>query len=487
MICEFGLSHIAMAEKMLKFVHLDRAPPPKRDAGERIRDFNEIYAREPSRQAASQASRCSQCGVPFCQSGCPLANNIPDWLKLAAEGRLEEAYEISAATNPMPEICGRICPQDRLCEGACVIERAGHGTVTIGATEKYIADTAWTRGWISSLRFPVERPQSVGIVGAGPAGLACAEALRRCGYKITIYERQDRAGGLLAYGIPSFKLDKKIVARRVARLATGGIVFAFGCEVGSDVTLSELRRKHDAVFLATGVYRPREINVPGCMLKNIVPALDFLVAENRREYGGKTDATLNAKDKRVVVIGGGDTAMDCLRTAVRQGAKSVTCLYRRDRENMPGSAREVANAEEEGVKFEWLTQPKAFRGASHIEAVMAARMRLGRPDAAGRKTPEEMAGTGFAVPADLAIKALGFLPENLPEKLAEPELAVSATGTLRVSSATGMTSIPGVFAGGDIVRGAALVVWAIRDGRDAAASIHSYLQAKNAGRTAKQQ
>ena len=289
---------------------------------------------------------------------------------------------------------------------------------------------------------------------------------------------------MLAYGIPNFKLDKKIVARRVARLAAGGIVLTFGCEVGRDVTLSALRQKHDAVYLATGVYRPREIEVLGCTLKNIVPALVFLVAENRREYGGKIDAALNAKDKRVVVIGGGDTAMDCLRTAVRQGAKSVTCLYRRDRENMPGSAREVANAEEEGVKFEWLTQPKAFRGASHVEAVMAARMRLGRPDAAGRKTPEEMTGTGFAIPADLVIMALGFLPEDLPEKLAEPKLVVSEAGTLRISEASKMTSIPGVFAGGDIVRGASLVVWAIRDGRDAAASIHAYLQSKNAVRSA---
>jgi len=470
-----------MVETMLKFVSLERRMPGKRDAGERARDFREIYAEFRAEKAAEQASRCSQCGVPFCQVHCPLSNNIPDWLKLTAEGRLEEAYELSQATNNMPEVCGRICPQDRLCEGNCVIEQSGHGTVTIGAVEKYITDTAWERGWVKPLKPLRFRRQSVGIVGAGPAGLACAEELRRFGYSVTVYDRHDRAGGLLVYGIPNFKLEKEIVARRVRRLEEGGIVFRLDFTVTS---LDELRAEHDAVFLATGVYRPREIEAPGVGLKRIVPALDFLIAANRTGLGDKVpefaSGKLDANRKDVIVIGGGDTAMDCVRTALRQGARSVACIYRRDRDNMPGSLREVANAEEEGVEFKWLTLPKAFLGMDDVEGVRIAKMRLGLPDASGRKTPEEIKGADFTLHADLVIKALGFDPENLPAMLAAPDLAVSRLGTLRIAPATMMTNLDGVFAGGDIVRGASLVVWAIRDGRDAAAAIHAYLKVKSA-------
>jgi glutamate synthase (NADPH/NADH) small chain len=478
-----------MAERMLKFVTTPQRTPDKRDAGARRRDWDEIYREFSAERAAEQASRCSQCGVPFCQVHCPLGNNIPDWLKLTAEGRLEEAYEVAAATNTFPEICGRICPQDRLCEGNCVIEK-GYESVTIGAVEKYITDTAWERGWITPPKPLRELPQSVGIIGAGPAGMAAAEQLRRQGYAVHIYDRYDRAGGLMIYGIPNFKLEKPVVLRRWEQYATAGIVFHQNCAVGEDVGLDELRARHDAVLIATGVYKPREIGGPGAGLPGIVPALDYLTAANRKGLGDPVpafdDGRLNAAGKRVVVIGGGDTAMDCVRTAMRQGAVSVQCLYRRDRANMPGSMREVKHAEEEGVEFVWLSAPEAFldsvagaagRGDRHVRGVRAVRMHLGLPDATGRQQVEPIAGSSFTLEADLVIKALGFDPEDLPAMFGTPDLALTRWGTLKIDHRTMMTSLPGVFAAGDIVRGASLVVWAIRDGRDAAAAIHRYVQA----------
>jgi len=471
-----------MVEKMLKFVSLGRTMPGKREAAQRTGDFHEIYAEFIAAKATEQASRCSQCGVPYCQVHCPLQNNIPDWLKLTSEGRLEEAHELSQATNNFPEICGRICPQDRLCEGNCVIEQSGHGTVTIGAVEKYINDTAWEKGWVKPLAPKRTRPHSIGIIGAGPAGLACAEQLRVKGYAVTVYDRHDRAGGLLTYGIPGFKLEKDVVMRRVKRLEDGGIVFKLNFEIGRDASLAGIRIQHDAVFIATGVYKAREIEAPGVGLGAIVPALEFLIASNRKGFGDAVpdfdSGKLNADGKDVAVIGGGDTAMDCVRTALRQGAKSVTCLYRRDRQNMPGSLREVTNAEEEGVDFQWLTLPKGFLGNDDVAGVRISKMRLGLPDASGRKAPEEIKGADFTLKADLVIKALGFDPEPLPVTFAEPDLSVSKWGTLRVKPSTMMTNLDGVFAGGDIVRGASLVVWAVRDGRDAAAAIHSYLEQK---------
>ena len=471
-----------MKKKMLQFVDLKQETPEKRTIPKRKDDFNEIYNEFITDKAKEQSSRCSQCGVPFCQIHCPLNNNIPDWLKLTAEGRLKEAYEISQSTNNMPEVCGRICPQDRLCEGNCVIEKSGHGTVTIGSIEKYITDTAWEKGWVKPVTVKKELKQSVGIIGAGPAGMACAEELRKSGYQVTIYDRYDRPGGLLIYGIPNFKLEKFVVERRTKLLKESGIKFIQNFEVGKDKTLYDLRENHDAILIATGVYKAREIDIPGHDLPNIFPAMEFLTASNRKGLGDKVklfdDGTLNAEGKNVVVIGGGDTAMDCVRTSIRQKAKSVKCLYRRDRENMPGSAREVGNAIEEGVEFIWLTSPKSFVGDKNITAVEVNKMILGDPDSSGRRKPEIKAGSEYKIPADLVIKSLGFDPENIPKLFNAEELAISKWGTIKIDLKSMQTSLDGVFAAGDIVRGASLVVWAIRDGRDAAEQIEKYLQLK---------
>ena len=466
---------------MLKFIDTPQAPPEKRQAEARAHDFHEIYQPFIEQKAEEQAGRCSQCGVPFCQVHCPLHNNIPDWLKLTAEGRMEEAYEVASATNNMPEVCGRICPQDRLCEGNCVIEE-GFEAVTIGAVEKHIVDYAWQQGWVKPIKPLREREQSVGIIGAGPGGLAAAEELRKRGYKVEVYDRYDRVGGLLIYGIPNFKLDKDIVGRRHQRLVDSEITFHLNTEVGRDITMDQLRTKHDAVLIATGAYKARELRVPGIGLENVIPAMRFLTASNRLGLGETVpefdDGTLNAKGKRVVVIGGGDTAMDCVRTSIRQEAASVTCLYRRDRQNMPGSQQEVKNAEEEGVQFNWLCAPEAILGDDAVTGVRAYRMRLGAKDATGRQAPEPVPGSSETVPADMVILALGYDAEDLPVLFGAPELEVNRWGTVKVDHSSMMTSLDGVFAAGDIMRGASLVVWAIRDGRDAAERMHGYLQQK---------
>ena len=473
-----------MSRDMLQFVSQDKEMPQKRDAEARAADFDEIYGDFSMKKAEEQASRCSQCGVPFCQVNCPLHNNIPDWLMLTAENRLEEAYELSSATNTFPEICGRICPQDRLCEGNCVIEK-GFESVTIGAVEKYITETAFDEGWVKPVTVTQEKDQSVGIIGAGPAGLAAADKLRRKGYQVTIYDRYDRVGGLLIYGIPGFKLEKEIVTRRTELLEASGIEFVLNCEIGKDITFDAMREKHDAILIATGVYKARELQLAGAGLGGVVPALDYLTASNRKSLGDDVpafdDGILNADGKNVVVIGGGDTAMDCVRTAIRQNAKSVTCLYRRDKANMPGSQREVENAEEEGVQFKWLSAPVAVLGDSTARAVRAQRIHLGQPDETGRQVPQAIADSDFDIDADLVIKALGFDPEDLPSLFEQKALGVSKWGTVQIDWKTMMTPMEGVFAAGDIVRGASLVVWGIRDGRDAADQIDAYIQAELRG------
>ena len=470
-----------MSPKMLKFVTTQKATPPKRDASQRVDDFDEIYDEFELKTAEDQASRCSQCGVPFCQINCPLHNNIPDWLMLTAEGRIEEAYRLSSQTNNMPEICGRICPQDRLCEGSCVIEK-GFESVTIGAVEKHITETAFENGWVKPAAPAIERPESIGVIGAGPAGLAAAEMLRQKGYQVTIYDRYDRAGGLLIYGIPGFKLEKHVVERRQKLLEDGGVTFKLNTDIGTDITFEEMRAAHNAVLIATGVYKARDIAAPGSGLDGIVPALDYLTASNRKSLGDEVadfdSGILNAEGKDVVVIGGGDTAMDCVRTAIRQNAKSVSCLYRRDRANMPGSQREVANAEEEGVDFKWLSAPQAFIGDGNVRAVQAQRIHLGQVDATGRQVPQVIEDSSHELPADMVIKALGFDPEDIPVMFDETALTVSKWGTLSIDWRTMMTSLPGVFAAGDIVRGASLVVWGVRDGRDAAEQIDQWIAAE---------
>ena len=466
--------------KMLKFVDVVKETPEKLNSEARKENFLEIYKEFIDEKAKEQASRCSQCGTPFCQVHCPLNNNIPDWLKLTAEGRLKDAFEVSSATNSLPEVCGSICPQDRLCEGNCVIEQSGHGTVTIGAVEKFITNTAWENGWIEPIQPKSELKQSIGIIGAGPAGIAAAMELRKEGYQVTIYDRYDRAGGLLIYGIPNFKLDKSIVLRRTKFLQDSKIEIINNFEVGKDATLKDLKKKHEAILIATGVYKAREVETPGYELKNIFPAMKFLTASNKKGLGDKVEdfdnGILDAKGKNVVVVGGGDTAMDCVRTAIRQKANSVSCLYRRDKANMPGSAREVANAEEEGVNFIWLSSPKSFNGKDKVESVTVNKMRLGEPDSSGRQTPKIIDGAEENLKADLVIQALGFEPENIPTLFNEPDLEVTKWGTIKTDLKTLKTNIKGVFAAGDIVRGASLVVWAIRDGRDAATGISQYLK-----------
>jgi len=465
---------------MLKFTEIALENPKKESSNNRRKHFNEIYSKYSQDKAREQAARCSQCGIPFCQVHCPLHNNIPDWLQLAAENRLEEAFELSSATNNMPEVCGRICPQDRLCEGNCVIEQAGHGTVTIGSIEKYITDYAWSQNWIKPISVNIELDQSIGIIGAGPAGLTAAEELRKKGYQVTVYDRYDRAGGLLIYGIPNFKLEKEIIIKRTKRLIDSGIQFELNCEIGSEISFQKLKDKHDAILIATGVYKSRSVNLNKNKSINVAPAMEFLTASNRKGLKDIVEdfdnGKLNSHNKHILVIGGGDTAMDCVRTAIRQDAASVKCLYRRDQKNMPGSQREVFNAIEEGIEFNWLTLPINYIGNKKIEKVKIVKMQLGSPDETGRRNPEQIQNSEYEIKCDLIVEALGFDPENVPLMFNEPDLQVTSKGTIKIDYKTMMTEIEGVFAAGDIVRGASLVVWSIKDGRDTAKNIHNYLE-----------
>ncbi len=470
-----------MADRLnndFQFIEVGRKDPKKRPLRHRKTRFIEINEAYKPQEAAEQSHRCLECGNPYCEWKCPVHNFIPNWLKLVAEGNIIEAAELSHQTNTLPEVCGRVCPQDRLCEGACTLNDE-FGAVTIGSVEKWLGDQAFENGWIEPIRPLAERGRSVGIIGAGPAGLAAADRLRGAGYAVTVYDRHDRAGGLLTYGIPGFKLEKDVVMRRIGQLEDGGVEFVLNCNVGDDISFDAIRGKHDAVLIATGVYKTRDLDIDNADAGGVVRAIDYLTASNKVDFGDDVpdfnDGELNAKGKRVVVIGGGDTAMDCVRTAIRQGAQSVKCLYRRDRANMPGSQREVQNAEEEGVEFVWLSAPGAFAVQGTVDTVRVQKMRLGAPDVSGRQSPELIEGADYDEPAELVIKALGFEPEDLPRLWGVEGLEVTRWGTIKAEFQTHQTSIPGVYAVGDIVRGASLVVWAIRDGREAAEAIADFL------------
>ena len=451
---------------------IPRNTPPKRDATERICDFDEIYGLFDEATAREQASRCINCPDPLCAQCCPLGNRIPEWLALVADGRFLDAAELSRSTSNMPEICSRVCPQDRLCEGGCILN-AVSDPVSIGALEKFINEYSFGHETIDAA---VASPngQSVAVVGSGPGGITCADELAKRGYAVTIFEAQNRAGGLLVNGIPSFKLEKTVVERRLDLLRRRGVEIRCGVKIGRDISLSMLRSQFDAVYLAIGAQKPRELDIPGAELRGIFHALPFLIQMN---LGDSTEGSLiNVKGKRVAVLGGGDTAMDCLRTALRSGAREAVCIYRRDLENMPGSRREYLNATEEGARFMFLTNPTALLGNEKgaVAQVRCVRMQLDEPDAKGRRKPRAIEGSEFTVPVDVVLVSYGFDPAPIFAAGNFDQIEVNHWGGVVVDS-NQMTTVPGVFAGGDLVRGPDLVVRAVRDGRKAAAALHRYL------------
>lgn len=465
-------------DHMMKYMHIARQEPPKRPAAERIKDFREIYANFEARIAREQASRCEHCGTPWCEWSCPLYNRISDWLNLAAREKFLEAAEASELTNNFPEICGRICPQDRLCERGCVLEDPGWQAVTIGDIEKFINEVAFEQGRLDLVQRATPNGLRVAIVGSGPAGLACAEELAKVGYAVTVFERAIKPGGLLTFGIPDFKLDKGVVARRIELLRRRGVEFECGVDIGGDVRFDELMAEdYHAAFLGTGAYAGRDADLPGRELGGIAQGLPFLIQVNLAHMGRAdlTDPRLDVREREVVVLGGGDTAMDCVRTSARLGAKKVTCLYRRDEANMPGSRREVRAAKEEGVHFLFCAQAVGFHGddAGRVRAVEYLRTELGERDRSGRREPHLVPGTNATYPADVVLVAYGFEPSP-PAFARDLGIQLSDSGRFVVDG-NQMTSRPGIFAGGDNVRGADLVVTAIADGRAAARGLDRYL------------
>jgi glutamate synthase (NADPH) small chain len=461
-----------MADKTLQFLDVPRADPAKAPVEARIRHFGEIYAAFDAAGAAAQAGRCLACGNPFCEWKCPVHNYIPNWLKLIEEGNLFEAAELSHRTNSLPEVCGRICPQDRLCEGACTLND-GLGAVTIGSIEKYITDEAFKRGWKPDMSHVRVTDKRVAIVGAGPAGLACADILVRSGVKPVVFDRHPRIGGLLTFGIPPFKLEKDVVEKRREIMEGMGVEFRLGVEIGADVAFDALLAQYDALFLGMGTYTPVTGGFAGEELPGVYAALPYLVSNIRHELGIEEGALISMAGKRVIVLGGGDTAMDCNRTAVRQGAESVTCTYRRDEGNMPGSRRDYRNSREEGVEFLFNRQPIEIVGGARVAGVKLVETALGAPDARGRRVPVPVPGSEQVVPADAVIIAFGFLPSP-PAWLAEHGIRLHDSGRVRVSAGASnafQTTHPKVFAGGDMVRGSDLVVTAVFEGREAARGI----------------
>jgi glutamate synthase (NADPH/NADH) small chain len=461
-----------------QFIEVARIDPAKKTAEERVREYREIYGRFDATAAAQQADRCLACGNPYCEWKCPVHNYIPNWLKLVAEGNVNEAAELSHRTNSLPEICGRVCPQDRLCEGACTLND-GFGAVTIGAIEKYISDTAFSQGWRPDLSHVKASGKRVAIIGAGPAGLGCADVLARNGVTPVVFDRHPEIGGLLTFGIPEFKLEKEVVKQRREVLEGMGVEFRLNTSVGQDLSFQSLLDEYDAVFLGMGTYSYMQAGIPGEDLPGVYSALDFLIANINHRHGFEKapEDFIDMHGRTVVVLGGGDTAMDCNRTAIRQGAQSVTCAYRRDEANMPGSKREVANAKEEGVKFLWNRQPVEVVGSDKVEGIKLVTTRLGEADERGRRRPEVVEGSEEVVPADAVVIAFGFRPNPAPW-FTEFGIAVDERGRVLApadSAFKHQTGNPKVFAGGDMVRGSDLVVTAVYEGRQAAEGILDYL------------
>jgi len=464
---------------VFQFLEVQRADPGKIPAFVRVKEFGEIYGEFEQQEATEQAERCLECGNPYCEWKCPVHNYIPNWLSLMAEGNLLEAVEMSHKTNSLPEVCGRICPQDRLCEGACTLN-TGFGAVSIGSIEKYITDKAIEQGWRPDLSAVIDSGKRVAIVGAGPAGIACADVLARNGVSSVVFDRYPEIGGLLTFGIPHFKLEKEVITRRREIFEDMGIEFRLNTEVGKDVSFESLLANYDSVFLGMGTYRSMKGNFPGEDTPGVHEALPYLVANihNQIDFGAGKPEFVDFKDKRVVVLGGGDTAMDCVRTAVRQAAASVNCVYRRDRANMPGSMREVENALEEGVEFLFNRQPLEITGDAGVEGIKLITTELGAADEQGRRQPEIVPGSEEQLPADVVVIAFGFRPDP-PAWFNDHDIAIDDSGRV-VAPEQGelafQTSNPKVFAGGDMVRGSDLVVTAIYEGRQAAEAILDYLE-----------
>jgi len=462
-----------------QFLKVQRHDPDKTSVEVRIKEYREIYGEFDESRAAEQADRCLGCGNPYCEWKCPVHNYIPNWLKLIGEGNVLEAAHLSHLTNSLPEITGRVCPQDRLCEGACTLNEGGFGAVTIGNVEKYISDAAFAQGWKPDMSGVVDTGKRVAIIGAGPAGLSCADVLIRNGVKAVVYDRHPEIGGLLTFGIPEFKLEKSVVKRRRQVFEEMGIEFRLGIEVGRDVDFDSLLAEYDAVFLGMGTYKYMQAGIPGEDLHGVYPALDFLISNinHCHDYEKSTADYINLQDRHVVVLGGGDTAMDCNRTSIRQGAATVTCAYRRDEQNMPGSRREVANAKEEGVKFMFNRQPVAIVGNDRVEGVKVVTTQLGAPDERGRRRPEVIAGSEEIIMADAVIIAFGFQPSP-PDWFAKHNIETDDRGRVTAPEHGRykfQTTNPKIFAGGDMVRGSDLVVTAIWEGREAGDGILDFL------------